>query len=65
MTQNRPKECFPTQIVYLSKVQSEEWGLGGRRDQIRHSYNFSCSFLGYWEELFFLTLSFVLEHLNS
>jgi len=32
MSQNRPKECFPTQIVYLSKVQSEEWGQGGRRD---------------------------------
>lgn len=32
MSQNRPKECFPTQIVYLSTVQSAEWGQGGRRD---------------------------------
>lgn len=32
MSQNRPKECFPAQIVYLSEVQSEEWGQGGRQD---------------------------------
>lgn len=34
MSQNRPKECFPTQIVYLCKVRSEEWGQGERQDFI-------------------------------